>query len=138
MCVCVCVCVCVLLALGQTTTNRTAFRVVRDLSRLGSNSRTSVTRESVIFLADGLRSSVPAFVDIVSDMVRNPEFNTADIEAVKAYFSGELELRKHNSQSLMDEAIHAASFSGHTLGRAMSATAKSVLYFVTFRIRYIS
>ena len=105
----------------KSTKHRTGFRVVRDLSRLGCNSRTSVTRENVAFVADGLRSSTAAFTEILADMVRNPEFAAIDVETVQTYLSG----LPVDGQAAMDEAIHYAAFGGETLGRPLAVTAKS-------------
>jgi len=107
----------------KATTNRTSFRVVRDLSRLGCNPRTSLSRESVVFAADGLRSSAAGMLDVVADMARNPEFSAEDLEATQRFFGSEVELRE--GQALMDEAIASAAFSGETLGRPMQTSASA-------------
>jgi hypothetical protein len=65
------------------TTNRTAFRLVRDLSRLGSNSRSALTRESIGYVHDGLRSAAPQFVEYAADMARNPQFDLDDVARAK-------------------------------------------------------
>jgi processing peptidase subunit alpha len=107
------------------TTNRTAFRLVRDLSRLGSNSRSALTRESIGYVHDGLRSAAPQFVEYAADMARNPQFDLDDVARAKIALDHDLEVRHHDSASIMDNAFHSAAFSGETLGRSLQAGAKA-------------
>lgn len=58
----------------KSTTNRTHFRIVREVDAIGGNTSASASRECMIYTFDALKTYVPQMVELLVDCVRNPAF----------------------------------------------------------------
>ncbi|KOM27410.1 hypothetical protein LR48_Vigan406s022000 [Vigna angularis] len=82
----------------KSTTNRSHFRIVREVEAIGGNIGASASREQMGYTFDALKTYVPQMVELLVDCLRK----------VKAEL-GEL---SNNPQGLLLEAIHSAGYSG--------------------------
>lgn len=58
----------------KSTTNRSHFRVVREVEAVGGNVGASASREQMGYTFDALRTYVPQMIELLVDSVRNPAF----------------------------------------------------------------
>lgn len=58
----------------KSTTNRTHFRVVREVEAIGGHVTCSATRDQINYTYDALKTHVPEMVELLVDSVRNPAF----------------------------------------------------------------
>ncbi|KAL2624755.1 hypothetical protein AAZV13_07G012900 [Glycine max] len=82
----------------KSTTNRSHFRIVREVEAIGGNIGASASREQMGYTFDALKTYAPQMVELLVDCLRK----------VKAEL-GEL---SNNPQGLLLEAIHSAGYSG--------------------------
>ncbi|CAJ1955338.1 unnamed protein product [Sphenostylis stenocarpa] len=96
----------------KSTTNRSHFRVVREVEAIGGNVGASASREQMGYTFDALKTYVPQMIELLVDCVRNPAFLdwevSEEIRKVKAEI-GEL---TNNPQGLLMEAVHSVGYSG--------------------------
>jgi len=104
----------------SSTTNRSSFRLVRDLSKIGANLSSSLTRESISLHGVSLPDFAPDVLDAMADAVRNPAFEQFDlIDALDRYrkMAEDPEMDGGNIQMMLQsDHIHATAYNHETLG----------------------
>lgn len=58
----------------KTTTNRSHFRIIREVEAIGGCIQASASREHMGYTFDALKTHVPEMVELLVDCVRNPIF----------------------------------------------------------------
>jgi len=58
----------------KSTTNRSHFRVVREVEAVGGNVGASASRDQIGYTFDALKTYVPQMIELLVDCVRNPAF----------------------------------------------------------------
>lgn len=72
----------------KSTSNRTHFRVVREIEAIGGNFLSSASREQMVYTADVIKAFVPEAVELLADTVRNSVYNEWEVsEAVSRHGS---------------------------------------------------
>ena len=100
----------------KSTSNRSDFRLVREMLKMGANISASSSRESFIYSADCLNEYVPAIVGTLADVIQNHEFHIEELLEEKEWYEREWEEREKLMDVKMMEAIHEAAYSSQTLG----------------------
>lgn len=103
----------------KSTEERSDFRLVRDMQKLGINVVCSTSREHTVFAADGLAEHTPEMVHTLADVLQNPVFDQSELnEAYEQYAEASAERAGAPDLQIM-EAIHAAAYHNNTLGRPL-------------------
>ncbi|GJP75945.1 hypothetical protein CLOP_g6343 [Closterium sp. NIES-67] len=110
----------------KSTTNRTHFRLIREIEAIGANVMSSASREQIALTADAIRTYVPEVVELLADTVRNSLFHDWEVkEQVDKVRSELAQLQATNPQGLMLEALHSAGYAG-ALGQPLLAHESSL------------
>ncbi|XP_028794813.1 mitochondrial-processing peptidase subunit alpha [Neltuma alba] len=96
----------------KSTTNRSHFRIVREVEAIGGNIGASASREQMGYTFDALKSYVPQMVELLVDCVRNPVFLDWEVKEELQKVKAELGELPNNPQGLLLEAIHSAGYYG--------------------------
>jgi processing peptidase subunit alpha len=96
----------------KSTTNRTSFRIQRELEGLGANVVASASREQMVYSADVVRSNTAEAVEVLADSVLNPKFNRWEVEEQVAKLKGDLKKFAGNHQNVITEGLHAVGYQG--------------------------
>ncbi|RDX96373.1 Mitochondrial-processing peptidase subunit alpha, partial [Mucuna pruriens] len=96
----------------KSTTNRSHFRIVREVEAIGGNIGASASREQMGYTFDALKTYVPQMVELLVDCVRNPAFLDWEVNEELRKVKSELGELSNNPQGLLLEAIHSAGYSG--------------------------
>ncbi|KAI9107801.1 hypothetical protein K1719_021137 [Acacia pycnantha] len=96
----------------KSTTNRSHFRIVREVEAIGGNIGASASREQMGYTFDALKSYVPQMVELLVDCVRNPVFLDWEVKEELQKVKAELGELTNNPQGLLLEAIHSAGYVG--------------------------
>jgi processing peptidase subunit alpha len=107
-------------ALGATT-NRSAFRLRRELDMLGLHVGVTATRDQTSLSADCLRDHLPHALGSFSDILSNSEFHAHELPRVKDLYS-EMQVEPRDEAPDLTEAVHAAAFKNNTLGNNLYAS----------------
>jgi len=114
----------------KSTTNRSAYRFVRENEKLGIHHSIAVTREQTSFSADSLRDHLPHALGSIADVVGNSEFLRHELPESTDLYS-ELYVEPAAEQPNQVEAIHAAAFKNNTYGNRLHATKDDLQHFTT-------
>jgi processing peptidase subunit alpha len=103
----------------QDTSNRSSFRMVRDMEALGLNGQAMCTRDMLAVTGDCLLDSVPKAVDLLADSTLNPRFSKMQFQRAQA--SAVAEVSAATDSTTVLDAVHYASFGATGLARSLYA-----------------
>ncbi|XAR53401.1 Ubiquinol--cytochrome-c reductase [Bertholletia excelsa] len=109
----------------KSTTNRSHFRIVREVEAIGGNVTASASREQMAYTYDALKTYVPEMVEMLIDCVRNPVFLDWEVNEQLLKVKAEIAEASKNPQGLLLEAIHSAGYSG-ALGNPLLAPESAI------------
>ncbi|KAL9323071.1 hypothetical protein ACSQ67_011124 [Phaseolus vulgaris] len=96
----------------KSTTNRSHFRVVREVEAVGGNVGASASRDQIGYTFDALKTYVPQMIELLVDCVRNPAFLDWEVNEELRKVKAEIGELTNNPQRLLMEAVHSAGYSG--------------------------
>lgn len=96
----------------RTTTNRTHFRLVREVEAMGANLLANASREQMAYTIDGPRHNLPEMAEVLVDAVVNPKFQPWEIKEQVERIKEEVEEAEKNHQSFLMEALHQTGYTG--------------------------
>ena len=117
------------------TTSRSAEDIACEVDSMGGNLDAFTTKEGVAFAIKVMDEHLPRAFDIVSDMVRNPTFQPADIEKEKGVILEELKMDEDNPEYLLHEIFSGSFWKGHPLGRPIIGTRETIDSFGQYQVR---
>lgn len=110
----------------KSTHNRSEFRLVREMSKLGVNLTVGSSREHMVYSADTMRENVDKVVGTFADLIQNHAFKPDEIEAQKAIYRHEMQERAKQTDLVMMEAVHEAGYCTNTVGKSLFANEHSL------------
>ncbi len=116
-------------AVFKGTTRRSALDIAIEQDRLGGNLDAFTTHEEVGFAIKVIDDELPAAFDLIADMLIDPRFDDADLEAEQRVIIEELKMVDDAPEDALGDMFNAAFFSGNSLGRNISGTPETVRTF---------
>jgi predicted Zn-dependent peptidase len=108
------------------TKNRSAEQIARSVDSIGGGLDAFTSKELVSYNVKVLDEHLPQAFDVVSDLVRNPLFEKADIEKEKGVILEELKMEVDNPEYLIHEIFSSNFWKGHALGRPILGTKQTI------------
>ena len=108
------------------TKNRSAEQIARAADSIGGGLDAFTSKELVSYNVKVLDEHLPQAFDIISDLVRNPLFQSADIEKEKGVILEELKMETDNPEYLIHEIFSSNFWKGHALGRSILGTRQTI------------
>ncbi|HEV2619809.1 MAG TPA: pitrilysin family protein, partial [Acidobacteriaceae bacterium] len=108
------------------TTSRTAQEFAREADAIGGNLDAFTGKESVCFNIKVLDEHVSAGLDLLTDLVLHPTFTAEDIAREQGVILEEIKMDEDNPDYLVHETFTQNFWKGHSLGRPILGTAKTV------------
>src|SRR5438105_2021595 len=108
------------------TKNRSAEQIARSVDSIGGGLDAFTSKELVSYNVKVLDEHLPEAFDVVADLVRNPLFETADIEKEKGVILEELKMEVDNPEYLIHEIFSSHFWKGHALGRPILGTKRTI------------
>lgn len=115
--------------LFKGTPSRNAETIAREMDSLGGHLDAFTGRELVGFNVKVLDEHIPAALDILADMLRNPSFAEEDIEKEKGVILEELKMETDNPESLVHDLFISRFWHRHPLGQPILGTRKTITSF---------
>ena len=116
-------------AVFKGTVRRSALDIAIEQDRLGGNLDAFTTHEEVAFAIKVIDEELSAAFDLLADMLANPRFDEADLEAEQRVIIEELKMVDDSPEDALGDVFNAAFFAGNPLGRNISGTADTVRSF---------
>src|SRR6266478_549590 len=109
--------------------NRSAEQIARSVDSIGGGLDAFTSKELVSYNVKVLDEHLPEAFDIVSDLVRNPRFDPADIDKEKGVIIEELKMEVDSPEYLIHEIFSSNFWKGHSLGRPILGTRQTIRSF---------
>ena len=103
--------------LFKGTAHRSAEQIAREVDSIGGGLDAFTSKELVSYNVKVLDEHLPGAFDIVSDLVRNPRFDPADIDKEKGVVMEELKMEVDNPEYLLHEIFSSNFWKAHPLGK---------------------
>ena len=106
------------LAFSSTRKYKNKDAILQQLEKYGGICDCQGSRDTLIYAASIDTKGVETIVDVLSEVILHPQVSQQELEMVRQTISFELEdiNRKPDQEMILLENIHAAAFSGNTLG----------------------
>ena len=111
------------------TARRNALDIAIEQDRLGGNLDAFTTHEETGFAIKVVDEELGKAFDLIADMLANPRFDAADLEAEQKVIIEEMKMTDDNPEDLLGEMFNAAFFPDHPLGLPITGTPDSVRKF---------
>src|ERR1700745_724406 len=111
------------------TKHRTAEEIARQVDSIGGNMDAFTAKECICFNVKVLDEHVPVALDILSDLVLNPVFDTADIARERGVILEEIKMDEDNPDYLVHEIFTQNFWKDHPLGKPILGTKETVKKF---------
>jgi predicted Zn-dependent peptidase len=111
------------------TKHRTAEEIAREVDSIGGNMDAFTAKECICFNVKVLDEHVPTALDILSDLVLNPVFDTADIARERGVIMEEIKMDEDNPDYLVHEIFTQNFWKDHPLGKPILGTKETVKRF---------
>lgn len=105
----------------KSTTNRSDFALVRDMTKIGAKVLCSTSREHTLYAAESLREYMPQTVATLGDVIQNHAFMDSELTDARATYTAGANARTMQADVQIMEAIHGAAYFNDTLGLPMYA-----------------
>ena len=111
------------------TGNRSAEDIARQVDSIGGNMDAFTAKECVSFDIKVLDEHVPLALDILSDLILNPVFDTKDITRERGVILEEIKMDEDNPDYLVHEIFTQNFWKDHPLGKPILGTKETVKRF---------
>jgi predicted Zn-dependent peptidase len=111
------------------TKHRTAEEIARQVDSIGGNMDAFTAKECICFNVKVLDEHVPTALDILSDLVLNPNFDPADITRERGVILEEIKMDEDNPDYLVHEIFTQNFWKDHPLGKPILGTKETVKRF---------
>src|SRR5947209_582201 len=111
------------------TRNRTALDIARQMDSIGGNMDAFTGKETICFNAKVLDEHLPIAIDVLSDIVLNPIFESKDITREKGVILEEIKMDEDNPDYLVHEIFTQNFWKDHPLGKPILGTKETVRKF---------
>ncbi len=111
------------------TRTRTALDIARQMDSIGGNMDAFTGKETICFNAKVLDEHLPIAIDVLSDIVLNPIFESKDITREKGVILEEIKMDEDNPDYLVHEIFTQNFWKDHPLGKPILGTKETVRKF---------
>jgi predicted Zn-dependent peptidase len=108
------------------TTSRSAHQFAREADAIGGNLDAFTGKESICFNIKVLDEHIATALDLLSDLVLHPTFTSEDIAREQGVILEEIKMDEDNPDYLVHETFTQNFWKGHSLGRPILGTVKTV------------
>src|SRR5262245_12844040 len=112
--------------LFKGTATRTAEDIAQAIDSIGGQLDAFTAKEYASYYIKVLDEHLPLALDILSDIVLNPEFNPEDIEREKKVVVEEIKMVEDTPDDLVHEIFTQGFWENHPLGRPILGTRETV------------
>jgi predicted Zn-dependent peptidase len=111
------------------TTSRSAQQFAREADSIGGNLDAFTGKESICFNIKVLDENISPALDLLTDLVLHPTFTPDDIAREQGVILEEIKMDEDNPDYLVHETFTQNFWKGHSLGRPILGTTKTVASF---------
>jgi processing peptidase subunit alpha len=119
----------------KSTANRSDFKLVRDMNKIGAKVLCSTSREHTVYAAESLREHMPQTVETLADVIQNHAFNELELKHARESYAKGIEARAASAETQIMEGIHAAAYFNNSVGLPLYASKAALSSFTPDALR---
>lgn len=108
------------------TETRTAREIALAMDSVGGQIDAFTSKEYTCFYAKVLDEHLDIAVDLLADIVQRPRFDPEEIERERRVVLEEIKMIDDSPEDLIHDLLSASVYAGHSLGRPIQGTARTV------------
>jgi predicted Zn-dependent peptidase len=112
--------------LFKGTKKRSSRRIAEEIEAYGGYLNAFTSKENTCYYGRGLISSLPRTFDVISDMIQNPAFKSAEIKKEIGIVIDELNDINDNPEELIFDKFEEILFTGNSLSMPIIGTEKNI------------
>ena len=112
--------------LFKRTEKRSAYQIARDMEAVGGELNAFTSRESTCFVTHALTEDLGLSLDVLSDLVCRPVFDSSDIRKEKSVVLQEIHMSDDVIEDSIFDRFFELAYAGSTLGTPILGSVKSV------------
>ncbi|MGL6105930.1 M16 family metallopeptidase [Romboutsia sp.] len=112
--------------LFKGTKNRTSKQIANEIDNLGGQINAFTSKECTCYYVKLLDSHIDTGIDILSDMILNPLFDTKDIDKERAVILEELKMYEDSPEDLAYDLLSEGIYANDSLGMNIVGTVDSL------------
>ncbi|KAF8817879.1 putative peptidase M16, alpha subunit [Cardiosporidium cionae] len=113
----------------HSTAHLSHLRTIKSLETLGVQAHCTIGRELTIYMAEGLRNTVPLLIPMLTGNILFPRFLPWELKSNANRLTMVREALEKNPDALVTELLHTTAWHNNTLGRKLYSTEKSLEYY---------
>jgi predicted Zn-dependent peptidase len=110
----------------KRTKKRSAFQIARDMEAVGGDLNAFTSRESTCFLTFSLKEHAGLSLDVLSDLVSRPKFESNDIKKEKQVVIQEIHMAEDQLEDNIFDRFFELAYPGLPLGKPILGSVKSI------------
>jgi predicted Zn-dependent peptidase len=111
------------------TTRRSARQIAEEIEAVGGDINAATSAETTAYFARILKADVPLALDVLSDILADPLFDTEELEREKNVIVQEIGASQDAPDDVVFEHLQELSFPEQPLGRSLLGTADTLASF---------
>jgi predicted Zn-dependent peptidase len=112
--------------LFKRTKTRSAYQVSRTMDAVGGDLNAFTSREYTCFVTQSLKENVDLSLELLSDLVCNPSFDSSDIKKEKQVVIQEIHMSEDNLEDFIFDTYFDMVYDGSPLGTPILGGVKSI------------
>jgi predicted Zn-dependent peptidase len=117
------------------TTRRTARQIAEEIEAVGGDINASTSSETTAYYARMLREDVPLALDVLSDILSDPGFDTEELAREQNVIVQEIGACEDTPDDLVFDLLQSTAFPDQPVGRSILGTPETVRSFDPPRLR---
>lgn len=114
---------------------RTALQIAEDIENVGGKTNAYTSREHTVFYAHMLKNDLELAIDVLTDMLTAPTFNTADMDKEKEVVIQEIKQTYDDPGDIVFDYFQQTAFADQPLGMSILGPKERVKAFVADDLR---
>ena len=110
----------------KRTHKRSAYEIARDMEAVGGDLNAFTSRENTCFLTHSLAEDVGLSLDILTDLVVNPSFDSGDIKKEKQVVIQEIHMSEDQLEDYIFDEYFERLYPEHPLGKPILGSVESI------------
>lgn len=111
------------------TTRRTSQQIAEEIEAVGGDLNAATSNETTAYYARVLKADVPLALDVLSDILANPSFDSEELEREKSVIEQEIGAAQDTPDDVIFEHLSELSYPDQPMGRSLLGTPQTLASF---------
>ncbi len=117
------------------TASRTSREIVEQIEAVGGDLNAATSSESTAYYARVMKADVPLAIDVLSDILANPSFDTDELEREKGVIVQEIGAAMDTPDDAVFEYLGELAYPDQPMGRSLLGTPETLATFTRDKLR---